>query len=89
MTSDVLLSVQDILNLKHMIGYDINRVKRGKYIAWRNRYYCSSPADNFERLRRLNICGSYEDGRSIVYYLTEHGFEVLGKILGVKIIEEG
>lgn len=89
MNSDILLSVQDISDLKHMIGFDYKQVRKGKYIAWRNRYYCTTPVERFERLVRLNVCGKYENNNSIIYYLSEHGFEVLGKILGVKMVEEG
>lgn len=88
MTSDILLSVQDISDLKHMIGFDYKQVRKGKYMAWRNRYYCTAPVERFERLVRLNVCEKYKNNSNTVYYLSEYGFEVLGKILGVKMVKE-
>ena len=80
--------------MKHAIGFDRKKVKRGKYIAWRN-YFCSyEPCEPWDKLVNLGTAVKSvreETGcfSSAVYYsVTDEGLKVLSDVLGIQIVED-
>lgn len=89
MINETEITLYQINLMKHTIGFDRKKVKRNKYIAWRN-YFCAGQkdVDHWETLIRVGLADKFEKFGNIVYYVTEKGFELLGGLLGIKIVED-
>jgi hypothetical protein len=75
--------------MKHAIGFDRDKVKRGKYVAWRNCFVNGKkPDDEWEKLVNQGLAEKYSRFCEICYYVSEEGINLLSEILDVKIIEE-
>lgn len=86
---DVDLARACIDNMKHAIGFRGNKVKRGKYEAYRN-YYASNGKDaDWEWLVKLGFAREREPigNEYTYYYVTRPGLEYLEKLLEVRIFE--
>lgn len=78
--------------MKHAIGLDQAKPKRGKYTAYRN-YYCSSGTNT--DWDTLVSCGlaTFRVGdpaihpSSVFYHVSEAGMRLIGSVLGFKIVE--
>lgn len=90
-TEKILVTAEQISNLRHMIGFDWNRVRRGCYTAFRNCYAAHDLLPDMEQLCKLEICRRTEiDERRYVYYgITDKGAKLLGDLLGVEIVLRG
>ncbi|AFL99499.1 hypothetical protein Desde_1067 [Desulfitobacterium dehalogenans ATCC 51507] len=91
--NDVLnVTATQIDDMKHCIGFAIQRVKRGKYKAYRNRYIASDDNRGWDDLVSKGLARkqSFKNGSGEnpqLYYLSEEGFRFLGGLLEVKITE--
>lgn len=85
------ITLKQIENMKHAIGFQRDRVKRGKYIAFRNYYTTNDINLSWENLvefgyatrRKLN--GHVGDNGQ-VYFVAKKGFELLERLFEVKIV---
>lgn len=75
--------------MEHAIGFDFKRVKRNKYVAYRN-YYATSRCDDNDWKYLVSI-GYAEFGEStescIYYHVTNEGMSFIERVTGVKILE--
>lgn len=88
--NEIKLSESQIHKMKHAIGFDISRVKRGKYTAFRNYYSCEDNAEwnelvyhGLARKRVDPFCKT-----DVIYHVTQDGMDYLSKLIGVKIVED-
>ncbi|HHY27202.1 MAG TPA: hypothetical protein GX523_10765 [Desulfitobacterium dehalogenans] len=89
---DLTITAEQTDDMKHCIGFDAQRVKRGKYKAYRNRYITSDDNRGWDDLVSKGLAKkqSFENGigeNPQLYFLSKEGFRFLGGILGVKITE--
>lgn len=78
----------------HAIGYGgEHKAKRGKYVAWRNRYCTSGPSAEWENLvakglavSRAETGGCMPNG-AVFYFLTRAGLDFLQGVIDAKIVE--
>lgn len=83
--SEIAITIEQLDNMKHAIGYKRDTVKRGKYTAYRN-YFATSVADeHWERLCEKGCAFSQNGKKYVFYHLTEKGFELLEMILDIRI----
>ena len=81
------ISLEQINLMKHAIGFTSKKIKRGKYIVWRN-YFCSyGKSRDWEQLVELGFAKKNQREEAIYYFVTEKGMDYIGKIVGAKIIE--
>jgi hypothetical protein len=88
---DLDISIRQIDDMKHYIGFNENKVKSDKYYAWRN-YFTSS--DHDESWDNLVINGlavkrdfKLDSGRNPqCYSVSREGFKFLENQLNIKII---
>ena len=82
-----------IEKMKHCIGFSRDRVKRGKYEAYRNRYITPDIDDSWEWLVIQGIADrdrTYPEGSETshqLYFLTKKGLDLLEHLLEIKITE--
>lgn len=76
--------------MEHAIGFRFDRVKRGKYIAFRN-YFAAPRSDDNDWIHLTNI-GYAEQGEvtqnCIMYHVTRAGMDFIESVTGVTIVEE-
>jgi len=89
---DDSITLKQIENMKHCIGFRGDRVKRRKYVAFRNYYTTGENDEGWRELVRLG----YATGRKYFngigdnphcYGVTNKGFELLERIMECKITE--
>jgi hypothetical protein len=73
--------------MKHTTGFELGKVKRGKYQAYRNYFCAGEPMPEFEDLVSKELVVKKTQANCIYYYLTPLGIEFLSEITGVKITE--
>ena len=86
------ITVEQIGNMKHAIGFDQRRVKRGKYEAYRNYYTTPAPHAGWEELVEKGYAEKHPFPQGVgenpmMYRVTQKGIETLGGILGIKIVD--
>lgn len=76
--------------MEHAIGFQIDRVKRGKYITFRN-HFAAPRSDDNDWIHLVNI-GYAKRGEitqnCIMYHVTRTGMDFIERITGVTIVEE-
>lgn len=81
------ISLEQIKLMKHAIGFTSKKIKRGKYVAWRN-YFCSyGESRDWEQLVELGFAEKNQREKAIYYFVTKKGMDYIGEIMGAKIIE--
>ena len=75
--------------MKHAIGYAIDRVKKGKYTCFRNRFITAEANELWDTL----VADGYADKQTsqiggICYYVTLDGLALLSEILDIQILPE-
>lgn len=86
------VNLQQLDLMKHAIGLERAKVKRGKYNAYRNYFSthdkCSDYAE-WEQLVKLELATKREpDKQGVIYYfVSEKGIELLARILEIRIVE--
>lgn len=85
------LSLEQIDNMKHAVGFKHSKVRRGKYFAYRNYYTTSGNDASWDDLVNQGIATNRPlyNGQGLIYFLSDRGMAVLSKILGLTISEEG
>lgn len=86
--SDYCLTDTELERMLHAIGYERNRVKKGRYYAYRN-YYNTKCNDVIWRgleARELAENTRVFDGEIADFAVTKKGIEVLESILKCKIV---
>lgn len=87
---DYTISIKQIDKMKHCIGFEISKVKRGKYVAYRNYYTMPDINSEWEELvnkglamrdKYIHGCGTNPQ----IYSLTVEGINLVQSITGVKI----
>lgn len=88
------ITIYQLNLMKHAIGFKRDKVKRGKYIAWRN-YFCSyEPCEPWDKLVSLGMAVKSTQEKSgcfdsaVYYSVTHEGIEVLSDVLEVQIVED-
>lgn len=86
---EVKLSFRQIDLMKHAIGFDISKISKGRYEAYRNRYLVSKPDKDWEELVSVGYATrrDFEIEKQIGYYVSMLGMKYLGAILGCGIKE--
>lgn len=85
---DISLTIEQIENLKHTIGFKIDKVENGVYYAYRNFFGVGKNIPSWDDLVVKEIAGRTTKFDEVVYYVTDKGFELLSEILGVEITRE-
>jgi hypothetical protein len=82
------LTLEQINDMKHCIGFGRGRVKRGKYEAYRNYYNTGEFTDeSWDELVIQGYAKQYSRfDQFIIYCVTEKGIRLLEEILDVKIV---
>lgn len=91
------VTLEQIDNMKHCIGYEVQRVKGRKYKkyeAFRNYYTTVDNHPGWDKLceQGLAIKRDFKMGggdNPQIYFVTEEGIKFLSEITGVKITENG
>lgn len=82
------VTLEQIRLMKHAIGYAHKKVKRGKYIAWRN-YFCSyKTVEEWDGLVDCGLATKEIRGINTFYFVTDKGLDLLAGILEIKIVED-
>ena len=75
--------------MEHAIGFDLKRVKRNQYVAYRN-YYAAPRCDDddWKYLVSIGYAELGESAESCIYYhVTNEGMSFIERVTGVKILE--
>lgn len=76
--------------MEHALGFNFNRVKKNKYVAYRN-YYAAPRCDDND-WRYLASIGYAEQGEitqsCIMYHVTREGMDFIERVTGIKILED-
>lgn len=83
----ITLSLAEVDLLKHMIGFEPTRAKKGKYTAYRNGFATHKPNPKLERLCTLGICSKQVSELSfgLIYHIAKKGAELLSEYLGATV----
>lgn len=85
-----MIKETQLKKMKHAIGFRLDRIKKNKYVAYRN-YFAASLVDD-EDWKWLVGMGYAEQGEvtqsGIFYHVTRAGMDFIERVTGVKIIEE-
>lgn len=92
-TTVVAVRAEQVELMLHCIGYMPKRVKRGKYIAFRNYFTANGPRWEWERLVEYGYAGVEPFPRGCspaakMYSVTRKGMDFLEGVTGVKIEED-
>lgn len=82
---EVAVTARQIKLMKHMTGFEWDKVKRGKYEAYRNIYGAGLAMEEFESLIPLGLVAKGISQGHVYYLLTKEGLELFGQFMGVKI----
>lgn len=87
------ITLKQIENMKHCIGFDGARVKRRKYIAFRNYYTTADNDVSWDELVNLELATKRAFGSGVginpkCYCVSKNGFELLERLLECKIVED-
>jgi len=90
--SEDKVTLKQINNMKHCIGFRGDRVKRKKYIAFRNHYTTSDDNQSWDELVSLELAAKRSfpngGGNSQAYFVSKKGMELLERLLECKIVED-
>lgn len=89
------LNYEQIKAMKHCIGFTKNKVKGikyRKYEAYRNYFTTSNNDANLDKLVEQGLMGKrdFKNGfgdNPKLYYVDNKGFEFLGDVMGIEILE--
>lgn len=84
---DIKLTVEQINDMKHAVGFRQDKVKRGKYIAWRNYFASYGIIAGWEELIKLGLAEKRLVEKMNYYRVTEKGLNYLADLLSIKIVE--
>jgi len=86
------VALRQINNMKHCIGFNGDKVKRRKYVAYRNYYTTSDNSPSWDELVDLELAVKRPlkngiGGNPQCYFVTKKGIELLERLLECKITE--
>lgn len=86
------ITLKQIENMKHCIGFNPKKVKRGKYSAYRNYYTTADRNQSWDELVDLGFATRREFENGVgdnpqCYFVTRQGMGLLERILECKITE--
>lgn len=84
---DIQITPQQIELMKHAIGFKQDKVKRGKYIAWRNYFVATNPNDEWDIIVKNGLAVKRFKDNQIVYFVSKEGMNLLARMLSIKIVE--
>lgn len=81
---------EELEKMEHAIGFENRRVKRNRYIAYRNFYAAPKCADgDWQHLVAIGYAKQGEITQNcIMYHVTREGMNFIERVTGVKILEE-
>ena len=83
------VTIEQIDLMKHAIRYERNKIKKGKYTAWRNHFCTDRGDEDWEHLRKLKFATILDNsGGFVCYFVSREGMNLLENLLDIKIIEE-
>ena len=82
------VSREQVALMKHAIGYQPERVRDGKYLCFRNRFYCNEPDANWNYLVNLGLANKVNIKGSVIYSVNLSGIDYLEDMLDVEIEEQ-
>lgn len=87
--SAIAIRERALEKMEHAIGFQWKRVKRNKYLAFRNHYATPKCDDN--DWQYLVDVGYAEQGETtencIMYHVTREGMDFIERVTGTKILE--
>lgn len=83
------LSFRQIDIMKHAIGFSRDKVKKNRYVAYRNRYVTSATDKDWEDLVFVGYATKreFEIEKQIGYYVSSEGLKFLGCLFDCIITE--
>lgn len=89
MNSEIKVSAAQINKMKHAIGFDRSKAKRGKYEAYRNYYSTCDDDAQWEELVGMGLAGKRTTAITpdIIYYVSAAGMQFIGEMMGVTVTE--
>lgn len=82
------ISVSQIDDMKHAVGYRADRVKDGKYCAFRNFFAVNKEQPEWEELVIRGLATKRKQFNETVYHVSDEGFKLLSTVLDVQILSE-
>lgn len=74
--------------MKHAVGFRSDKVKDGKYYAWRNFFGISREALGWEDLVMRGLATKRMQFDEVVYHVSSEGLKFLSEVLEVEIVPE-
>lgn len=85
MSEFITITIEQLDNMKHAIGYKRDKVKHGKYEAYRNYFTASTTDESWQQLVEKGYALCTKGEKAMIYNLSEKGFELLEVLLDIKI----
>lgn len=85
------ITLKQIDNMKHCIGFQGDRVKRKKYVAFRNYFTTNSDDYGWDKLVTLGLAKKRDLRNGVTgkcYSVSKEGIELLEGLLECKIVED-
>lgn len=82
------VSMSQIDDMKHAVGYRADRVKDGKYYAFRNFFAVNKEQPEWEDLVIRGLATKRKQFNETVYHVTGEGFKLLSSVLEVQVLPE-
>lgn len=88
---EIEVSTEQIEKMKHCIGFNHNKIKNGKYLAWRNYFITGDSDKNWDNLvlQDLAVKRPFKLGKGAnpqCYSVSKEGFKFLENQLNIQII---
>ncbi|MVB11155.1 hypothetical protein CAFE_18610 [Caprobacter fermentans] len=88
------VSLVQIEDMKHCVGFDHRMVKRGKYNVWRNYFTTADDDSDWDNLvkQRLATKEDFPHGcgdNPKAYQVSKDGLDFLGRVLSINMIGDG
>ena len=81
------MTIEGIKKLKHSIGLDVQKPKRGKYVAYRNYYDAGNTSDaDLDQMVEEGYALTHH-GHNHWYCVSEKGIKMLEELMGIKIVD--
>ena len=86
-TKTVTLSQFELM--KHAIGIERSKIKRSKYVAYRNYFCCTGKDIEWELMveQGLATFNKSLDNNSTYYFVTKEGIRLIERILEIRVVE--
>ena len=81
------ITVAQVDDMKHAVGFRYDRVRNGQYNAFRNFFAIDEEQVSWEDLVNRHLATKRKQFNETVYHLTDRGFLFLSLVLNVEIIK--